>query len=120
MRPIVVTTESAAPDRLAEARRHADVMALPDAQLDLGVMVDRLAERGLRRIVCEGGARLLATISQDGLLDEVDLTVSPADGGGGQVSTGPASSVPQHFSLAQVIAADDGFLFNRYVSERPR
>jgi riboflavin biosynthesis pyrimidine reductase len=120
VRPIVVTTESAAPDRLAEARRHADVMALPDAHVDLNDMAERLADRGLRRVVCEGGARLLATVSWAGLLDEVDLTVSPLMSGGGQVSTGTASSVPQHFSLTQVIAADDGFLFNRYVSERPR
>jgi riboflavin biosynthesis pyrimidine reductase len=120
VRPILVTTESADPSRLAEARRHADVLALPGARLDLGAMVDELVGRGLRRIVCEGGARLLATISQDGLLDEVDLTVSPLMSRGGQVSTGTASSVPQHFSLTQVIAADDGFLFNRYISERPR
>jgi riboflavin biosynthesis pyrimidine reductase len=120
VRPIVVTSESAAPDRLAEARRHADVMAVPGARVHLGDMVDRLADRGLLRIVCEGGARLLATVSQDGLLDEVDLTVSPLMSHGGQVSTGTASSVPQHFSLTQVIADDDGFLFNRYVSERPR
>jgi riboflavin biosynthesis pyrimidine reductase len=120
VRPIVVTTESAVPDRLAEARRHADVMALPDAHVDLNDMAERLADRGLRRVVCEGGARLLATISRVGLLDEVDLTVSPLMSGGGQVSTGTASSVPQHFSLTQVIAADDGFLFNRYVGERPR
>jgi riboflavin biosynthesis pyrimidine reductase len=120
VRPIVVTTDSAAAERLAEARRHADVMALSGAKVDLAAMADQLADRGLSRIVCEGGARLLATVSQDGLLDEVDLTVSPLMSGGGQVSTGTASSVPQHFSLTQVIAADDGFLFNRYVSERPR
>jgi riboflavin biosynthesis pyrimidine reductase len=120
VRPIVVTTESAAPDRLAEARRHAEVMAVPGAHVDLKVLFDRLADRGLRRIVCEGGAQLLATVSRDGLLDEVDLSVAPLMTRGGQVSTGAASPVPQDFSLTQVIASDDGFLFTRYVSERPR
>ena len=52
-----------------------------------------------------GGARLLATISQDGLLDEVDITMSPMMSRGGQVSTGTGTAWPRAFPLTQVIAA---------------
>lgn len=117
IRPIVVTTTLAAPDRLKVAGAHADLVVLPGPQIELADLFARFADRGLARVVCEGGARLLATIASAGLLDEVDLSVAPLVTSGGQIVTGSASIVPQHFSLAQVITAEDGFLFTRYVRQ---
>jgi riboflavin biosynthesis pyrimidine reductase len=120
IRPIVVTTEAADPERLSTAAGHADLLVLPGSDLDLPAMIDRLEQRGLRRILCEGGARLLSTIAQLDLLDEVDLSIAPLMACGGQVVTGSPVALPRRFELAQVVADTDGFLFNRYVrSARP-
>jgi riboflavin biosynthesis pyrimidine reductase len=116
--PIVVTTESADPDRLALARQAADVIALPGASVDPGAMLAALADRGLERVVCEGGPRLLADLARAGLVDEADITLSPLFTSGGQVPTGTAPPVPQRFGLEQVVVDDDGFLFTRYVAAR--
>jgi diaminohydroxyphosphoribosylaminopyrimidine deaminase/5-amino-6-(5-phosphoribosylamino)uracil reductase len=43
----------------------------PDGQLDLTAMMQRLGERGLTRVLCEGGARLAAALIEDDLVDEV-------------------------------------------------
>jgi diaminohydroxyphosphoribosylaminopyrimidine deaminase/5-amino-6-(5-phosphoribosylamino)uracil reductase len=42
-----------------------------DGQLDLSAMMQRLGERGLTRVLCEGGARLAAALVEDGLVDEI-------------------------------------------------
>jgi riboflavin biosynthesis pyrimidine reductase len=120
IRPMVVTSEAADPERLSTADRHADLLVLPGSDLDLAAMLDRFEQRGLRRIVCEGGARLLSTIAQLDLLDEVDLSIAPLMACGGQVTTGSPVALPPRFELAHVVADADGFLFNRYVrSARP-
>jgi riboflavin biosynthesis pyrimidine reductase len=114
--PIVVTTEAADPARLAVAREHADLLVLPGTVgVDLAAMFDRFVGRGLGRVVCEGGAQLLATIARSNLLDEVDLSISPVLTSGGQVSTGTSHPSPTELTLTQVIADTDGFLFTRYV-----
>jgi diaminohydroxyphosphoribosylaminopyrimidine deaminase/5-amino-6-(5-phosphoribosylamino)uracil reductase len=43
----------------------------PDGQLDLAVMLQRLGERGLTRVLCEGGGRLAAALIEADLVDEV-------------------------------------------------
>jgi riboflavin biosynthesis pyrimidine reductase len=119
VRPIVVTTASCDPARRQEAEGHADLMVLPGNRIEAGALLSGLSERGLHRVVCEGGARLLATIAVQGGLDEVDLSISPVMVGGGQIATGAASPVPHGYSLTQLIRASDDFLFTRYVRERP-
>jgi riboflavin biosynthesis pyrimidine reductase len=115
IRPMVVTTEAADPERLSTAGRHADLLVLPGSDLDLAALLDRFEQRGLRRMVCEGGARLLSTIARLDLLDEVDLSIAPLMACGGQVTTGSPVVLPPRFELAQVVADADGFLFTRYV-----
>jgi diaminohydroxyphosphoribosylaminopyrimidine deaminase / 5-amino-6-(5-phosphoribosylamino)uracil reductase len=43
----------------------------PDGQLDLSAMMRRLGERGLSRVLCEGGGRLAAALVEGDLVDEV-------------------------------------------------
>jgi diaminohydroxyphosphoribosylaminopyrimidine deaminase/5-amino-6-(5-phosphoribosylamino)uracil reductase len=52
----------------------ADLIAIPfqpDGQLDLGAMLQRLGDRGLTRVLCEGGGRLAAALIEAGLVDEI-------------------------------------------------
>jgi riboflavin biosynthesis pyrimidine reductase len=112
--PIVLTAEAADPDRLALARRHADVVVLPGDRVRPADALAALEERGLRRVVCEGGPRLLAELVEAGLLDEADITVSPRFVGSQGTPRTPLLDVPADFTLAHVIR-DGDFLVNRYV-----
>lgn len=52
----------------------ADLIEIPfqaDGQLDLAAMMQRLGDRGLTRVLCEGGGRLAAALIEDDLVDEV-------------------------------------------------
>jgi riboflavin biosynthesis pyrimidine reductase len=118
-RTIVITTESALPDRRAAAARAAEVIVAGEASVDLKAAVDSLAERGHQRISCEGGPHLLAQIASAGLLDELCLTVSPllAGPGADRIVTGGlplpgGGTLP--FTLAHALT-DEGYLFCRYV-----
>jgi riboflavin biosynthesis pyrimidine reductase len=115
VRPLVLTTDRADPASLATARRYADVVTSPGPVIAPASLLDELARRGLRRVVCEGGPRLLGTLAAAGLVDEIDLTVAPLMTSGGQVVTGSPLESPHHHSLTQVITADDGYLFLRYL-----
>ncbi|MBU6244056.1 MAG: dihydrofolate reductase family protein [Actinomycetales bacterium] len=115
---LVLASQSAPADRLSLARRHAEVIALPGERLDPREVVRILHERGLRRIVCEGGPMLLRHVAQAGLIDEADISVAPVIAGGGQVVTGPAFDAPIAFDLVQVAWAE-GFAFQRYLARRP-
>ncbi len=116
-RPIVLTPPGADPDRLAEARAHADVIVLPGERDGTTEVVEALHARGLRRIVCEGGVRLLAGVARTGLMDEVDLTLSPLLAAGGQVAVGPPLEGPVSFELVQTLH-HESFLFTRYLARR--
>jgi diaminohydroxyphosphoribosylaminopyrimidine deaminase / 5-amino-6-(5-phosphoribosylamino)uracil reductase len=45
----------------------------PDGQLDLSAMLQKLGDRGLTRVLCEGGGRLSAALLHAGLVDEIVL-----------------------------------------------
>lgn len=116
---LVIAPSSAAADRLEQARAHADLVVLPGDRLDPVAVVAELHRRGLRRIVCEGGPRLLRDVAQAGLIDEADIAVAPMLVGGGQVGTGAPFAVPVRFDLAHVIV-DEGFAFHRYIRSSVR
>ena len=118
-RTIVITTESAQPDRRAAAARSAEVIVAGEASVDLMAAVDALAERGYQRISCEGGPHLLAQLADAGLLDELCLTISPLLAGpeAGRIVTGAlpmpgGATLP--FTLAHALE-DEGYLLCRYV-----
>jgi riboflavin biosynthesis pyrimidine reductase len=80
--------------------------------------VRALRERGLGRILCEGGPGLFAALVAEGLVDEVDLTVSPllAGPGPGRIVAG-AGHPPAALALRHVLD-EDGMLFLRYAVSR--
>lgn len=116
-RPIVLTVAAPPADRLARARSSAEVVHAPGADLDPRWLVEALVERGLRRIVCEGGARLLESVVRAGVLDEADITLSPTFAGHGHLSATSGLAEVMGLELVHVLTAD-GFLMARYV--RPR
>lgn len=116
VRPIVLTHAGVAAQRLAELAGRADVIVAGDGDVDLAVALDALAERGLRRVSCEGGPHLLAAVAAAGRLDELCLTLSPQALGGPatRILAGPPLDPPVELRLAHVLE-DGGFLFMRYL-----
>lgn len=68
-------------DRLGERARVVAVDGDPSASPAL--LVTALADQGLPRIVCEGGAELAGRLVTAGLVHELDLTTAPVLAGGG-------------------------------------
>ncbi|MER5319109.1 pyrimidine reductase family protein [Streptosporangium roseum] len=113
-RTIVITCEAAPAERREEAARHADVIVAGRDRVDLAAAVKELGERGLGRVLCEGGPKINAQLAAAGLVDELCLTLSPMLIGGdaARVLDGPASLT--RLRLAHVLE-EEGFLFTRYI-----
>jgi riboflavin biosynthesis pyrimidine reductase len=118
-RTIIITTEKAPPDRRETAAKTADVIVAGTDSVDLGTAVDALAQRGLHRILCEGGPHLLAQFAAAGRLDELCVTISPllAAGDSGRILAGPALPDGLSLTLGHVLE-DQGFLLCRYLTEQ--
>jgi riboflavin biosynthesis pyrimidine reductase len=117
-RTIVITNEAADPELRAAAAEVADVIVAGEEEVDLGAALSALRERGLGRVLCEGGPHLLGDLSAAGLLDELCLSLSPTLAGPGakRIIAG-ARADARPLTLTQVLAEDDGFLFFRYAAQ---
>lgn len=114
-RTIVITHAGCPADRLTEVARVADLIVAGEAAVDLDQAMAALRDRGLGRVLCEGGPRLLGDIAAAGLLDELDLTVSPLLAGPGAIRITTGEGFPaRRMTLAHVLL-DDGYLFCRYL-----
>ncbi|WP_405603139.1 pyrimidine reductase family protein [Streptomyces sp. NBC_01410] len=114
---LVLTGSAAPPDRMREAEKAgAEVVIAGDGSgVEPARAVRALAERGLTRLLTEGGPRLLGQFVAAGVLDELCLTLSPTltAGDAQRIAGGPALAVPERFALASVLE-EAGFLFTRY------
>jgi riboflavin biosynthesis pyrimidine reductase len=117
-RTIVITNEASDPELRAAAAEVADVIVAGDEEVDLGAALSALRERGLGRVLCEGGPHLLGDLSAAGLLDELCLSFSPtlAGPGASRIIAG-AQADARPLTLTQILADDDGFLFFRYAAQ---
>jgi riboflavin biosynthesis pyrimidine reductase len=78
-------------------------------------VLDALHERGLDRVVCEGGPSWLAQVAAAGRLDELCLTVAPLLAGPGHAGLLQGPAWPQTRALRlTALLEDDGWLFARY------
>ena len=114
-RPLVLTTAQASPGLLGRAGEVADVVVAGDHEVDLGTAVRELADRGLPRILSEGGPHVLAAMFAADLVDELCLAIAPVVTAGGElrITAGPVLDPPRSMRLAHVLERDE-FLFLRY------
>lgn len=117
-KPIVITHRRAPAHRVAALAEVADLIVAGEHQVDLPAALNALAERGLRRVSCEGGPRLLAHVAAADRLDELSLTLSPLLMGDSalRILNGPLLTPLTRLSLALVLE-DDSFLFLRYLRQ---
>ncbi|WP_168207504.1 pyrimidine reductase family protein [Microlunatus elymi] len=109
-----------APHATGEARPtpdHVELIELDDHDLvPCKELITALADRGLRRVLCEGGPHLSRQLHAAGLVDEICLTLSPlVIGGHASRTTAGALLEPEPYELAHCIAADDQALLLRYL-----
>lgn len=117
--PLVLTSAAAAPrarGRLGPTAEVLDCSTADPDQVDLAAALQRLSERGLTRVLTEGGPSLLGSFIAHDLLDELCLTTAPLLVGGTAprvITDSPEALIPMH--RAHLRADDDGYLYARYV-----
>jgi riboflavin-specific deaminase-like protein len=111
---LVLTAQRSPADRRAQLADLADVVIVGEDRVDLPRALDALTERGLNRVLCEGGPILLGQLVADGLLDDLCLTFAPLLLGGSAdraLNGPPVPDVPMR--LAHILEAD-GNLITRW------
>ena len=119
--PVVITCGAAPEDKISIAREHAEVFTCGDESVDLAEALGILRhEAGVESLLVEGGPSLNSRLLAEGLVDEINLSISPMVTGGdsarpfGDPLVEDALQSPEQLELAHVLA-DDGFLFLRYL-----
>lgn len=120
--PLVLTTATSAATvcaRLGSAAEVIDCSGSDPDQVDPVVLLNRLGDRGLVRVLNEGGPSLLGTFVAETLLDELCLTSAPLLVGGPAVRIAAGTAeVLTSMRRAHVLTDDDGYLYSRYVRVR--
>lgn len=122
-RTTVVTCGAADPQRVDALRQVADVMVAGDETVDLLTLMTELSHDGERRVLCEGGPTLFASLLEADLVDDLCLTTSPIISGQ-QVATRPTLigrddlTGTQDAQLAGLVSAGDSLLARWQLSNR--
>jgi riboflavin-specific deaminase-like protein len=114
--PTVLVTCAAADAgrRAALTAAGVQVLVCGDDDVDLPSALDRLADRGLGQVLCEGGPALFRAALAAGVVDELDLSIAPLlVGGAPGLLGGTGLAGPVSADLVQVLE-EDGYLFTRY------
>jgi riboflavin biosynthesis pyrimidine reductase len=114
-RPLILTTDDAAPDRKEALAAVADVETAGPGTVDLGMAMQTLRSAGGGCVLCEGGPTLNASLIDGVGIDELCLTLAPLVlGGDPSPIVKRAQSSLRRVTLDRVAEAD-GLLFLRYL-----
>jgi riboflavin biosynthesis pyrimidine reductase len=117
-RTIVITCASADPTQVARFADVADVVIAGDDDVDPVLAKAALADRGLTRILCEGGPTLFADLARARVVDELCLSITPLLAGPGarRIVAGPIWADGPLPLVLHSLLEEDGALFCRYVA----
>jgi riboflavin biosynthesis pyrimidine reductase len=116
---VVVTTADAAPVAVAALRETVEVIAEGHGQIDWTAVLDIFADRGWRRVLCEGGPSLHGELCRLDLVDELCLTIAPILAAGDAPRIAHDHDAVHHvMTLGHAVEADGGLL-TRWVRDRP-
>jgi riboflavin biosynthesis pyrimidine reductase len=106
--PYVFTGENAPPQRRGALEEVAEVVSAGQVGADVTAVLARLHEDGHRVVLCEGGPDINGHLATAGVIDEVDLTVSPLLVGGfsKRAVDGPLLVEPARLRLDRVLTGD--------------
>ncbi len=116
--PLVLTAAAVTAETSARLAGSAEVIACSGAdptEVDPATALAALAERGLLRVLCEGGPTLMGTFIDHGLLDELCLTTAPMLVGGSapRIATG-SGHVLTAMRRQHLMSDAEGYLYGRY------
>ncbi|MFI1912220.1 pyrimidine reductase family protein [Nocardia sp. NPDC020380] len=121
-RPMVITTTSAsAANKQALIDAGAEIVEAGDTSVTAKGLKDALAERDLRRVLCEGGPSLFGDLITAGEVDELCLTVSPmlVAGTERRIAVSP-NAMPTPMHCRHLICDADGTILSRWVRSHTR
>lgn len=98
---LVATTDAAAPDRQAELERAgAEVLVLParEGRVDLAELLGALGARQVISVLAEGGAEVLGSLRDAGLIDGVVAVIAPRLIGGARALAAIGGEGAAHLS----------------------
>ena len=113
----VITTEAGAP----EVPPGIDVVRVGDDRIDLAAALRRVPDfvGGAEFVQVEGGAALNGALFDADLIDEINLTTSPATFGGSGPRLGTGAPPHAHrFDVAQLAIDDESFVYTRWLRRR--
>jgi len=119
---IIATTEEAPRERLTRLESKAEIWQIGRARVDLRVLLERLKQRGVERLLAEGGGELNWALLEQDLVDELYVTVAPTLLGGRDAptlleGTGLAMADQQRLRLVDLHREGDE-LYLRYAISR--
>lgn len=116
---VLLATSARSPglDDARAALGEGNVLVCGDEEVDLAALVTGLHDRGLTRLLTEGGPNLTGSFLGAGLLDELCFTISPlAVGGRHPRPVGPDAG-PVDLELG-LLVEQDGTLMGRWFTSR--
>ena len=119
---VIATVEEAQQDRLAGFESRARIWKLGRRRVDLRLLLERLKQEGVERLLAEGGGELNWALIEHDLVDELYLTVAPTLLGGRDAPTlleGTGLSMASRRRLQLIDLHREGDeLYLRYAVER--
>lgn len=115
---ILITDRSSDPERRRELAHTMDVIVAGETRVDWDDAFQQLADRGLYRVLCEGGPTIQGDLIAGDYVDELCLSVATVLVGGNaaRIATGQTSP-PRPMKLIDSISAD-GVLATRWLRDR--
>jgi riboflavin biosynthesis pyrimidine reductase len=116
---VIVTTSSGARTMVGLGITDAEVVDLGDAdEIDPRAAIAELRARGYERILAEGGPKVMGSMLEASVVDEMFLTISPKliGGGEGRPPFSDGAKMPEHGSGARLMSLrrSEDYLFLRY------
>ena len=115
---IIVVSENAPPSRIEGLRPLATIITTPGDRVDLAFLLEELGKQGIRRLMVEGGGRLISSLFAAGLVDQLSMFIGNMIIGGENAPTladGEGWIREEEFTrldLAGVQTLDEGVLIS--------
>ncbi|MEM0202525.1 MAG: 2,5-diamino-6-(ribosylamino)-4(3H)-pyrimidinone 5'-phosphate reductase [Archaeoglobaceae archaeon] len=110
---IVAVSKLADKKRVERIAKRAEVVVFGEEKVDLKSLLGYLYERGVRRLMVEGGGTLISSLLRENLVDEVFVYFAPIIIGGEKSPTicdGRSFEKPLHLQLVSVERLGEGIL----------
>lgn len=117
--PLIITCRETVDDathRFGDAAEVIDASGAQPDRVDLARALEILADRGLRRVLTEGGPSLLGLFIESDLLDELCVTIAPIlVAGNARRIAGGTGEAHTRMRRTHLLTDPQGFLYSRYV-----